>query len=287
MRSPIGILGGSGLYAMQGLEAWEDIAVETPFGAPSAPLRRGRLNGAPVVFLARHGHGHRFTPTEVPYRANLWALKSLGVEQVVSVSAVGSLQDRHQPGQLRLVRQFIDRTKLRKDTFFGEGLVAHVGFAEPTCGACTELLLAVGREAALPLEDGATYVCMEGPAFSTRAESLLHRSWGADLIGMTQVTEAKLAREAELCFATIALVTDYDAWREGEEAVEAASVLEVMQANVEKAQALIAAAVPRLAARERTCGCGDALRTALFNPPAQAAPEARERLRLLVARYGY
>ena len=272
---------------MKGLALTEEVAVTTPFGSPSAPLRRGTLNGEAVVFLARHGHGHRFTPTEVPYRANLWALKSLGVEQVVSVSAVGSLQERHQPGQLRLVRQFIDRTKFRQDSFFGAGLVAHVGFAEPTCGACTDLLLAVGRDADLPLEDGATYVCMEGPAFSTRAESLLHRSWGADLIGMTQVTEAKLAREAELCFATIALVTDYDAWREGEEAVAAASVLEVMHANVEKAQALITAAVPRLAARQRTCACADALRAALFNPPDVASAEARERLKLLVSRYGY
>jgi 5'-methylthioadenosine phosphorylase len=287
MKAPIGILGGSGLYAMKGLEGWKDVTVETPFGAPSAPLRCGRLGGAAVVFLARHGLGHRFTPTEVPYRANLWALKSLGVEQVVSVSAVGSLQEQHHPGELRLVRQFIDRTKFRKDTFFGEGLVAHVGFAEPTCAACTTLLQEAGRSLALPLEAGATYVCMEGPAFSTRAESLLHRSWGADLIGMTQVTEAKLAREAELCFATIALVTDYDAWRDGEAAVEASSVLEVMQANVQKAQALITAAVPLLAARQRACACADALRTALFNPPDSASPAARERLQLLVARYGY
>jgi 5'-methylthioadenosine phosphorylase len=287
MRSPIGILGGSGLYAMAGLEAWEDVRVDTPFGSPSAQLRRGTLHGEAVVFLARHGLGHRFTPTEVPYRANIWALKSLGVAQVVSVSAVGSLQERHHPGELRLVRQFIDRTKFRKDTFFGEGLVAHVGFAEPTCGACTALLMEAGRELSLPIEDGASYVCMEGPAFSTRAESLLHRSWGADLIGMTQVTEAKLAREAELCFATIALVTDYDAWREGEEAVEAASVLEVMHANVEKAQALIAAVVPRLAVRQRSCACADALRTALFNPPETASAEAKERLKPLVARYGY
>lgn len=287
MRSPIGIIGGSGLYAMKGLEACKDATLDTPFGPPSAPLRRGILNGEPVVFLARHGIGHRFTPSEIPYRANLWAMKSLGVEQLVSVSAVGSLQDRHRPGQLRLVGQFIDRTKFRKDTFFGEGLVAHVGFAEPTCGACAALLMDAGRELGLPLEGGATYVCMEGPAFSTRAESLLHRSWGADLIGMTQVTEAKLAREAELCFSTIALVTDYDAWREGEEAVDAAAVLEVMQANVEKAQALITAAVPRLVARQRTCACGDALRAALFNPPEAATPEARERLKLLVSRYGY
>ncbi len=272
---------------MKGLEAWEDLGVETPFGSPSAPLRRGILNGEAVVFLARHGLGHRFTPTEIPYRANIWALKSLGVEQVVSVSAVGSLQERHPPGELRLVRQFIDRTKLRRDTFFGEGLVAHVGFAEPTCGDCAELLMEAGRDLALPIEDGACYVCMEGPAFSTRAESRLHRSWGADLIGMTQVTEAKLAREAELCFATLALVTDHDAWREGEEAVEAASVLEVMRANVEKAQSLIAAAVPLLAARPRRCACVDALRSALFNPPEAASAEAKERLKLLVARYGY
>jgi len=287
MSSPIGILGGSGLYAMQGLEDCQDVAVSTPFGDPSAPLRKGLLNGTPVVFLARHGHGHRFTPTEVPYRANLWALRSLGVEQVISVSAVGSLQERHHPGELRLVRQFIDRTKLRRDTFFGEGLVAHVGFAEPTCAPSTDLLLACGRELALPLEDGSTYVCMEGPAFSTRAESLLHRAWGADLIGMTQVTEAKLAREAELCFSVIALVTDYDAWREGEEAVDATSVLQVMQANVQKAQALITAAVPQLAARTRDCACGQALKAALFTDPAHVPGPAKERLGLLVRRYGY
>jgi 5'-methylthioadenosine phosphorylase len=287
MIAPIGILGGSGLYAMQGLEAWEEVELATPFGAPSAPLRKGRLNGAPVVFLARHGHGHRFTPSEVPYRANLWALKSLGVEQVLSVSAVGSLQERHRPGDLRLVRQFMDRTKLRRDTFFGEGLVAHVGFSEPTCGACTELLLACGRELALPLEDGASYVCMEGPAFSTKAESLLHRSWGADLIGMTQVTEARLAREAELCYACIALVTDYDAWREEEEGVDAASVLEVMHANVAKAQALLRKVVPRLSGAPRPCACGGALKAALFTAPEAVTPEARQRLDLLVAKYGY
>ena len=287
MAAPIGIIGGSGLYAMEGLTAWEDLEVATPFGSPSAPLRRGSLNGTPVVFLARHGHGHRLTPTEIPYRANLWALKSLGVEQVVSVSAVGSLQERHKPGELRLVRQFIDRTKFRHDTFFGDGLVTHVGFGEPTCGACTDLLQSCGRELGLPVEDGSTYVCMEGPAFSTRAESLLHRSWGADLIGMTQVTEAKLAREAELCFAVIALVTDYDAWREGEESVEASAVLEVMQANVQKAQRLLAAVVPRLAARERSCGCGRALATALFTAPDLVPRATRERLALPIQRHGY
>lgn len=287
MHAPIGILGGSGLYRMEGLVLERTELVQTPFGEPSGPVHLGTLDGAPVAFLARHGEGHRFTPSEVPYRANLWALKYLGVERLISVSAVGSLQARHRPGDLRLARQFVDRTKLRRDTFFGEGLVAHVGFAEPTCPHLSEALMAAGRRLGLALEDGATYVCMEGPAFSTRAESRLHQSWGADLIGMTQVTEAKLAREAELCYACLALVTDYDAWREGEEAVDAASVLEVMQANVDKAQALLRAAVPVLAGAARTCACGEALKAALFTAPEHVPDSARRRLHLLVAKYGY
>jgi 5'-methylthioadenosine phosphorylase len=287
MQAPIGILGGSGLYRMAGLALERTELVQTPFGEPSGPVHLGTLDGAPVAFLARHGEGHRFTPSEVPYRANLWALKFLGVERLISVSAVGSLQARHRPGDLRLARQFVDRTKLRQDTFFGGGLVAHVGFAEPTCPHLSEALMAAGRRLDLPLEDGATYVCMEGPAFSTRAESRLHQGWGADLIGMTQVTEAKLAREAELCYACLALVTDYDAWREGEEAVDAASVLEVMQANVDKAQALLRAAVPALAGAPRTCACGEALKAALFTAPEHVSIDARRRLDLLVAKYGY
>ncbi len=287
MHTPIGIIGGSGLYRMAGLVLERTELVRTPFGEPSGPVHLGTLDGAPVAFLARHGEGHRFTPTEVPYRANVWALKYLGVERLVSVSAVGSLQARHRPGELRLARQFVDRTTQRKATFFGEGLVAHVGFAEPTCAHLSEALMAAGRKLALPLEEGATYVCMEGPAFSTRAESLLHQSWGADLIGMTQVTEAKLAREAELCYACVALVTDYDAWREDEEAVDAASVLEVMHANVDKAQALLRAAVPVLSGAPRTCACGEALKTALFTAPEHVPDDARRRLDLLVAKYGY
>ncbi|GLH69545.1 S-methyl-5'-thioadenosine phosphorylase [Geothrix rubra] len=287
MKAPIGILGGSGLYRMAGLALERTELVQTPFGDPSGPVHLGTLDGAPVAFLARHGEGHRFTPTEVPYRANLWALKFLGVERLVSVSAVGSLQARHRPGDLRLARQFVDRTKLRQDSFFGGGLVAHVGFAEPTCPHLSEALMAAGRRLGLPLEDGATYVCMEGPAFSTRAESRLHQSWGADLIGMTQVTEAKLAREAELCYACIALVTDYDAWREGEEAVDAASVLEVMQANVDKAQALLRATVPDLVGAPRPCACGEALKAALFTAPEHVSIDARRRLDLLVSKYGY
>jgi 5'-methylthioadenosine phosphorylase len=287
VSAPIGIIGGSGLYRMEGLALDRAVEVKTPFGEPSGPVHLGALDGAPVAFLARHGEGHRFTPSEVNYRANLWALKSLGVEQLICVSAVGSLQARHKPGELRLVSQFIDKTRHRKDTFFCEGLVAHVSFAEPTCGHVSETLLASGRALSLPIEGDALYVCMEGPAFSTRAESKLHQSWGADLIGMTQVTEARLAREAELCYACIALVTDYDAWREEEEGVDAASVLEVMHANVDKAQRLLRQVVPQLSAQPRTCHCGEALKTALYTTPERVTPEARQRLDLLVAKYGF
>ena len=287
MRAPIGIIGGSGLYRMEGLAFDRALEVDTPFGTPSGPVHLGTLDGAPVAFLARHGEGHRFTPSEVNYRANLWALKSVGVERLICVSAVGSLQARHRPGELRLVSQFIDKTRHRKDTFFGEGLVAHVSFAEPTCPHLSGALLAAGRDLALPIEGDALYVCMEGPAFSTRAESRLHQSWGADLIGMTQVTEARLAREAEFCYACIALVTDYDAWREEEEGVDAASVLEVMHANVDKAQRLLRQVVPQLAGTARTCTCGEALKAALFTAPEAVTPAARTRLDLLVAKYGY
>jgi len=287
MHTPIGIIGGSGLYRMEGLALDRAVAVKTPFGDPSDSVHLGNLDGAPVAFLARHGEGHRFTPSEVNYRANLWALKSLGVERLICVSAVGSLQARHKPGELRLVDQFIDKTRHRKDTFFGEGLVAHVSFAEPTCAHMTKTLLDSGRELKLPIEGDALYVCMEGPAFSTRAESRLHQGWGADLIGMTQVTEARLAREAELCYACIALVTDYDAWRDEEQGVDAASVLEVMHANVDKAQQLLRKAVPELFGTPRPCHCGEALKTALFTAPEAVAPEARQRLDLLVAKYGY
>jgi len=287
MNAPIGIIGGSGLYRMEGLALDRAVEVKTPFGDPSGPVHLGTLDGAPVAFLARHGEGHRFTPSEVNYRANLWALKSLRVERLICVSAVGSLQARHKPGELRLVSQFIDKTRHRKDTFFGEGLVAHVSFAEPTCAQVSETLLVAGRALALPIEGDALYVCMEGPAFSTRAESRLHQSWGADLIGMTQVTEARLAREAELCYACIALVTDYDAWREEEEGVDAASVLEVMHANVDKAQRLLRKVVPQLSGATRPCHCGESLKAALFTAPETVTPEARQRLDLLVAKYGY
>jgi 5'-methylthioadenosine phosphorylase len=282
----IGILGGSGLYAMEGVTVRERRIVSTPFGEPSAPLVLGTLEGVEVAFFPRHGEGHRLLPSEVNYRANVWALKEAGVEVLLSVSAVGSLQERHAPGTLRLPDQFIDRTHGRENSFFGGGLVAHAGFAEPTCARVRSLLAARGAALGLPIEDGGTYLNMEGPQFSTRAESRLHRSWGADLVGMTQATEAKLAREAELCFACIALVTDYDAWKD-DEAVETHDVLAVMAANVAKAEALLKASVKTIAEAPRTCACGSALSTALLTRP-EAVPEGtREKLRVLVRKYNY
>lgn len=286
MTASIGILGGSGLYAMEGLEVQERRQVRTPWGEPSGPLVFGRLNGVEVVFLARHGEGHRFLPTEVPYRANLWAFKEAGVSSILSVSAVGSLQPQHVPGTLRLPDQFIDRTVKREATFFGAGLVAHVGFGDPLCPWLRGHLLETGRALGLPIEPCGAYVCMEGPAFSTRAESRMYRTWGADLIGMTNLTEAKLAREAELCYATLALVTDFDAWRESEGTVETHDVLAVMAANVAKAKALLSAVVARLGG-ERSCACGSSLAHALMTTPEHVPEATRTKLNLLVGKYGY
>jgi 5'-methylthioadenosine phosphorylase len=288
MTSPIGIIGGSGLYAMSGVQDKIHMEVETPFGKPTDPVVMGRLEGVPVAFLSRHGVGHRLTPSEVNYRANIWALKSVGCELLISVSAVGSLQERHAPGCLRLPDQFIDRTHLRPSTFFGNGLVAHVGFADPTSAWLRDKLMDAGRALNLPLENGGVYVCMEGPAFSTRAESRLHQAWGADFIGMTQVTEAKLAREAELAFATIALVTDFDAWRNTPEAADAHDIMAVMAANVAKAEALLRRVVVAIAAGPPEHEpARNALRTALITPPGLVPAESRERLKLFIERYGY
>ena len=284
MTPSIGILGGSGLYAMEGLVVQERRELSTPFGRPSGPVVLGALEGTPVAFLARHGEGHRFTPSDINYRANLWALKSVGVSSVLSISAVGTLQEAHRPGTLRIPYQYIDRTHGRASSFFGEGIVAHVGFSDPICPCLSATLLQSGRELNLPMAACGTYVCMEGPAFSTRAESLLHRSWGADLIGMTQATEAKLAREAELCFTTVALVTDYDAWREGEGGVENHDVLAVVQANVKQVQALLRHAVGRISATP-DCRCRQALATAIMTRPEAMPAGTKEKLQLLVGKY--
>jgi 5'-methylthioadenosine phosphorylase len=287
MTAPLGILGGSGLYGMPGVKVTERRTMTTPFGDPSGPVVLGTLQGVPVAFLARHGEGHRFTPSEVNYRANVWALKMAGVEVLLSVSAVGSLQPHLHPGTLCLPTQFIDRTHGRKGTFFGEGLVAHVGFAEPTSAWLRAKLEVAAGRLGLELPTVGAYVNMEGPQFSTRAESRLHQAWGADLIGMTQATEAKLAREAELVWACIALVTDFDAWKD-DEAVETHDVLAVMAANVDKAQRLLAAVVPDLVQGPPADEpARHALRFALMTAPDHVPAATRARLAPLVARYGY
>ncbi len=287
MTAPIGILGGSGLYGMPGVIVSERRTVATPFGEPSGPVVLGTLEGVSVAFLPRHGEGHRFTPSEVNYRANVWAMKAVGVEILLSVSAVGSLQGHLHPGTLCVPTQFIDKTHLRKSTFFGEGLVGHVGFAEPTSAWLRGKLRGAAARIGLELPEVGAYVNMEGPQFSTRAESRLHQAWGADLIGMTQATEAKLAREAELVWACIALVTDFDAWKD-DEAVETHDVLAVMAANVDKAQALLRAVVMDLAAGAPADEpARHALKFALMTAPDHVPPATAAKLQPLIGRYGY
>ena len=286
MRNPravLGIIGGSGLYDLPGLGGVRRERVNTPFGEPSDEIVVGRLGDEDVAFLSRHGAGHRLLPSEIPYRANLHALKQLGVTRVVSVSAVGSMKEAIVPGQLVLPTQYIDRTVSRARTFFGEGIVAHVAFADPVCPQLHEHLLGASRAAAGTVHPGGTYVCIEGPQFSTRAESELYRSWNVAVIGMTAMPEAKLAREAELCYATVALATDYDCWHPGHDAVTVAQVIATMQRNVAAAREVIRHAVLGLGRiRERTCACGHALDTAVLTAPARISPAARERLALLL-----
>jgi 5'-methylthioadenosine phosphorylase len=297
----LGVLGGSGLYDIDGLTDARSAEVSTPFGAPSGPLLGGRIGDARVLFLPRHGPGHRFSPSEINYRANVFALKAAGATQVLSVSAVGSLREGMPPGDLVLPDQFIDKTYRRASTFFGDGVVGHVSFAEPTCPGFSAAVAAAAVETGFVeapptarlaeqprgsgkrLHRGGTYVCMEGPQFSTRAESLLHRSWGADLIGMTAVTEAKLCREAEVCFASLALVTDYDCWHAEEEAVTAAGVVAVLAANVAGAKEIVRRLPPH-ASFAADCGCARAAAHAILTAPGAITPEARQRLRALHGR---
>ncbi|HXU04690.1 MAG TPA: S-methyl-5'-thioadenosine phosphorylase, partial [Polyangia bacterium] len=277
----LGVLGGSGLYDLDGLSGARLEEVSTPFGPPSAPVASGQIGGARVLFLPRHGHGHRFSPSEINYRANVFALKSLGAQRILSVSAVGSLREGLAPGDFVLPDQFIDKTYRRASTFFGDGVVGHVGFAEPTCPAFAAAVAAadVGR-AGKRVHRGGTYVCMEGPQFSTRAESQLHRSWGADVIGMTAATEAKLCREAEVCFASLALVTDYDAWHASEAAVSVEAIVAVLRANVAGAQEVIRRLGDHLSGVP-ACGCARAAAHAVITAPDAISAEARGRLRLL------
>lgn len=280
----IGIIGGSGLYQMPGLTEVEEVRLVTPFGEPSDAYIVGRLQGVRVAFLARHGRGHRFSPSEVPYRANIYGFKNLGATQILSLSAVGSLQEQHRPLDFVLPDQFIDRTHRRVSTFFGDGLVAHVGFADPTCARLRELVAGACERAGVTVHNGGTYVNMEGPAFSTRAESHLYRAWGANVIGMTNLTECKLAREAELCYVTVAMITDYDCWHEGHDAVTVTEIIANLNRNAENAAAVVREAVGAMNA-PRLCGCGSALRHALITAPDKIPAATLDRLRLLVGKY--
>lgn len=287
MTEPIelAVLGGSGFYEMPGLRGVEELTVDTPWGAPSDVIRAGELEGRRVAFLARHGPGHRLLPAELPQRANLWALKTLGARRVLAVSAVGSLREDYRPRHLAAPDQLIDRTRGdRPATFFGDGVVAHVAFAEPFCARLRTGALTAARAAGATAHDGGAYVVIEGPAFGTRAESELYRSWGASLVGMTALPEAKLAREAELCYAMLAAVTDYDAWRPGEEAVDAAAVFETLRENVERCRQAVRLLAASLDRDEPPCACERALDTALVTPPAAIPSAARERLAPLLRR---
>src|SRR5579872_3464089 len=259
----IGIIGGSGLYSMPGFSEIEEVRLKTPFGDPSDAYVLGKLEGRKVAFLARHGRGHRILPSELNFRANIHGMKQLGVERILSLSAVGSLKEEHKPTDFVIVDQFIDRTFHRASTFFGEGVVAHVAFGDPVCGELGPVLAEACAAAQVTAKRGGTYVCMEGPQFSTRAESNLYRSWGADVIGMTNLQEAKLAREAEICYATVAMVTDYDCWREGHDDVTVEQVIRVLNTNSGNAARVVRQAVALLP-RERLCKCGSALQYALM-----------------------
>ena len=265
----VGVLGGSGVYGMDGLEDTEWRRVESPFGSPSDDLLFGRLHGVRMVFLPRHGRGHRISPTEINYRANIDALKRAGCTDVISVSACGSFREELAPGSFVIVDQFIDRTFAREKSFFGSGLVAHVSMADPVCSRLGDALEQAATECGIDHARGGTYLAMEGPQFSTRAESFLYRDWGCSVIGMTNMPEAKLAREAELCYATVAMVTDYDCWREGDAHVDVEAVLTILHGNADKAQNLISAVVPKLAGHRPACnvGCDRALEVALITPP--------------------
>ena len=280
----VGVIGGSGLYDLPGLTEVREVALTTPFGAPSDSYVTGRLGGVPVVFLPRHGRGHRISPSEINFRANIWGLKKLGVARIVSISAVGSMREDVHPGDFVVIDQFFDRTRHRADTFFEGGVVAHVMFAEPVCGDLRRLLLATGRELGLTMHDGGTYLNMEGPQFSTRAESLIYRKWGVDVIGMTNLQEAKLAREAEICYATVAMATDYDCWHEGHDDVTVESILKVMAANIGNAKRLLAATLPRVPL-QGSCPDGRALAGAIMTAKDRIPAEARLRLGLLIDKY--
>jgi len=280
----IGVIGGSGLYSMPGFTEHNEVAMDTPFGKPSDNYIVGQLEGKEVAFLARHGRGHRISPSELNFRANIYGMKSLGVERIVSLSAVGSLKEEHRPLDFVIPDQFVDRTRGRNSTFFGEGLVAHVSFADPVCPQLASTVDDACHTAGVNVKKGGTYICMEGPMFSTKAESNLYRSWGMDVIGMTNLQEAKLAREAEICYVTVAMVTDYDCWHPEHEAVEVTDIIRVLTQNAANAARVVAHAV-RVMPDVRACKCGSALQHALITDKSLVPPDTIRKLEPIVGKY--
>jgi 5'-methylthioadenosine phosphorylase len=284
LKAEIGIIGGSGLYSMPGFEEQEEADIDTPFGRPSDNFVLGQLAGHSVAFLARHGRGHRILPSELNFRANIYGMKALGVERIISLSAVGSLKEEHRPLDFVIPDQFFDRTRGRISTFFGEGLVAHISFADPICPQLAETVASACAAAGVTAKKGGTYLCMEGPAFSTKAESNVYRSWGMDVIGMTNLQEAKLAREAEICYVTVAMVTDYDCWHADHAAVTVNDIIANLVKNAENACRVVAEAVAEMP-KERTCKCGSALAHAILTDRKQVPELTLTKLRLLVEKY--
>lgn len=283
-QAKIGVIGGSGLYDIEGVTGREEVDITTPFGKPSDAITIGTLEGVGIAFLPRHGKGHRLMPTEIPARANIYALKSLGVGHIIAVCSAGSFREEIKPGDLVIPDQLIDRTRSRVSTFFGEGIVAHIPFAEPFCPVLSRIVEQAAREAGARVHPRGTYVVMEGPAFSTRAESRLYRSWGADIIGMTALPEAKLAREAEMCYTVIGCVTDYDSWHEASEPVTVKVILDILHKNIDTAKKIIKLAISRIP-EKRNCGCATALKNAIVTSPALIPAEQKKKLDLLIGKY--
>jgi 5'-methylthioadenosine phosphorylase len=284
-KTVLGIIGGSGFYQMSGLERVEEIALETPFGTPSDVYYRGQLGEVEVIFLARHGRGHRLLPSELNYRANVWGMKKLGVERLVSVSSGGSMKEHIAPGDLLVANQFIDHTYRRNPTFFGDGIVAHVSLADPVCADLSRDLVAAGRATGARIHDSGTYFSIEGPQFSTRAESNLYRIWGVDVISMTAIQEARLAREAELCFAVLVLVTDYDCWHESVATVDIGEILRVMRLSVDLAKEAVVKLARTFGSWKRACTCGDSLKDAIITDHTIIPPQTVVKLEPIIAKY--
>ena len=283
-QTEIGIIGGSGLYQMPGFADAREVQQQTPFGDPSDAYILGTLGGRQVAFLARHARGHKISPSELNFRANIYGFKQLGVERIISISAVGSLKDEHKPLDFVIPNQFFDRTRHRVDTFFGDGIVAHIAFGDPVCSEMTEVVRGACQTVGVTAKRGGTYICMEGPQFSTKAESNVYRSWGADVIGMTNLQEAKLAREAEICYVTIAMVTDYDCWHPHHDSVTVEQILSVLAKNAENAAKVVTATVSAMP-KARSCKCGSALANAILTDPAKIPAATKEKLQLILGKY--